>query len=165
MALLVSAQVIRDLIIDGSYVIECLEQRDQGRVAVMLALKSRTQPINVQIETTDHKLAGLFHALLQDHPGQKGTRPGLRVGSQAVPVIDVDVMPADQPQMPRRKPRRRKAGEVTDAELPPKRGERRRAALRQLILMPQDASSRALPSAEPPKTRSRSRVSNGKAGG
>jgi hypothetical protein len=165
MALLISAQVIRDLIIDGSYAIECIEQRDQGRVAVMLALKSRTQPITVQIETTDHKLAGLFHALLQDNTTQKGRRPGVRVGSQAVPVIDVDTMPADQPQAHQRKPRQRRAVELTGAETPPKRGERRRAALRQLILMPQDVSSRASPSPEAPKTRPRSRVSNGKADG
>jgi hypothetical protein len=165
MALLVSAQVVRDLIIDGSYVIECLEQRDQGRVAVMLALKSRTQPISVQIETTDHKLAGLFHALLQDNATQTGSRPGIRVGSQAVPVIDVEAMPADQPQAPRRKPRRRKNPEVADAASPPKRGERRRAALRQLILMPQDAPARALPSPAPAKARLRSRVSNGKVEG
>ena len=165
MALLVSAQVVRDLIIDGSYAIEYLEQRDQGRVAVMLALKSRTQPITLQIETTDHKLASLFHALLQDGTPQKGHRPAVKVGSQAVPVVDVETMPADQPQAPRRKPRQRQAPEVTDAAAPPKRGERRRAALRQLILMPQDSPSRALPSPEPAAPRPRSRVSNGKAGG
>jgi len=165
MALLVSAQVIRDLIMDGSYVIECIEQRDQGRVAVMLALKSRTQPITVQIETTDRKLAGLFHALLQDNTTQKGSRPGVRVGSQAVPVIDVDAMPADQPQVHRRKRRQRQENGAAGAEKPTKRGERRRAALRQLILMPQDSPSRAMPSPESPKARPRSRVSNGKAEG
>jgi hypothetical protein len=165
MALLVSAQVIRDLIIDGSYVVECIEQRDQGRVAVMLALKSRTQPITMQIETTDQKLAGLFHALLHDSDPLKGHRSRVKVGSQAVPVIDVDTMPADQPQAQRRKPRQPQQNGDGGAETPLKRGTRRRAALRQLILMPQDSPSRAVATAELPKAKSRSRASHGKAEG
>jgi hypothetical protein len=163
MALVVSAPVIRDLIIDGLYVVECIEQRDHGRVAVMLALKSRAQPITIQIETTDHKLDGLFHALLQDTTPLKGLGSRVKVGSQAVPVIDVDAMPADQQQAERRRPRRRQQNAVGGTETPTKRGERRRAALRQLILMPQDSPSRVVAAPEPPKARPRSRASNGKA--
>ena len=57
MGLVVVAQVIRELIADGEYLVECIEHRDRGKVAVAFALRSRAQPYSIQIETTDNKLA------------------------------------------------------------------------------------------------------------
>jgi hypothetical protein len=136
MSLAVSAAVIRELIVDGEYIIEYLEQRGHGGVLVTFALRSRAQPCSVQIETTDAKLATLFRALLHAD-GQRSDDAALRrVGSQPVPVVHVDEMPADQA-----KPRRRRAakadqngGQPAEARAP--RAERRRAALRQLTLVP-----------------------------
>src|SRR4029450_11268965 len=66
MGLVVVAQVIRELIADGEYLVECIEHRDRGKVAVAFALRSRAQPYSIQIETTDNKLGGLFRSLLDE---------------------------------------------------------------------------------------------------
>ena len=41
MGLVVSAHVVRDLIGDGEYTVECLEQREHGRVVIALTLRAR----------------------------------------------------------------------------------------------------------------------------
>jgi hypothetical protein len=153
MGLTVSAAVIRQLIIDGEYVIECLEQRDRGSVLLTLALRSRSQPYSIQIETTEHKLQGLFRALLPENASQTGKAPTLKVGSQPVPVVQVDAMPADAP-----KPRRRRtpAADQTapqPAEGQPPRAERRRAAMRQLTLLAGASSARVASSPPQPGER------------
>jgi hypothetical protein len=76
MGLVVVAQVIRELIADGEYLVECIEHRDHGKVAVAFALRSRAQPYSIQIETTDNKLGGLFRALLDEEPAGVG-KPGV----------------------------------------------------------------------------------------
>src|SRR5690554_6276590 len=103
MSLMVSSAVIRDLIIDGDYLVECIEQRERGCVLVTLALRSRAQPYSLQIETTENKLERLFRALLPEGAKHVGDKPTRQVGSQVVPVVEVDDMPADQA-----KPRRRR---------------------------------------------------------
>ena len=76
MGLVVLAQVIRELIADGEYLVECIEHRDHGKVAVAFALRSRAQPYSIQIETTDNKLGGLFRALLDEEPSRTGKPAG-----------------------------------------------------------------------------------------
>ena len=77
MGLVVSAQIIRELIADGEYLVECIEQRERGKVAVAFALRSRAQPYSIQIETMDNKLGGLFRALIEEKPcAYRETRPG-----------------------------------------------------------------------------------------
>jgi hypothetical protein len=87
MGLVVSAQVVRDLISDGEYMVECIEQREHGRVAVMLTLRARAQPYSIQIETSDNKLDGFFRAWLNGKGSTTGKNPVVKVGSQPVPVI------------------------------------------------------------------------------
>src|SRR5918996_5624300 len=102
MGLVVSAQVVRDLISDGEYIVECIEQREHGRVAVTLTLRARAQPYAIQIETSDNKLDGFFRALLHGQGSTRGQNPAVTGGSQPVPVVEGDTMPADQPQRRRR---------------------------------------------------------------
>src|SRR5919202_5241416 len=98
MGMVVSAQEIRDLIIDDDYIVECIEQRDHGRVAVSLALRSRAQPYNIQIETTDSKLEGLFRALLSEKEARGEKSRLTKLGAQAVPFVEVASLPADAPK-------------------------------------------------------------------
>src|SRR5919108_2519025 len=88
MGLVVSAQVIRALITDGEYLVECIEQREHGKVSVTLVQRSRAQPYSIQIETTDDKLEGLFRALLDDKPARSPKPALMKVGSQPVPVVE-----------------------------------------------------------------------------
>jgi hypothetical protein len=155
MSLVVSAGVVRDLIIDGEYLVECLEQRERGCVLVTLALRSRAQPYNLQIETTDNKLAGLFRALLPENAKQLVDRPTRQIGSQAVPVVEVDSMPADQGKPRRRRQPKAEQNTTQTAEDQPSRAERRRAAMRQLTLVPEASSRLEQPSLQPVKRRGR----------
>jgi hypothetical protein len=102
MGLVVSAHVVRDLIGDGEYIVECIEQREHGRVMVALTLRARAQPYSIQIETSDNKLDGFFRAWLNGQGSTPGKNPAVNVGSQPVPVVEVDAMPADQPKRRRR---------------------------------------------------------------
>ena len=133
MGLFVSAQVIRDLVIDGDYIVECIEQRDHGRVAVTLALRSRAQPYTIQIETTDSRLEGLFRALLNGQAPGDGKSAVVKLGSQPVPVVEVESVPADQPKGRRRRAPRSGQGEASQASERSTRTERRRSALRELV--------------------------------
>lgn len=139
MGLVVSAQVIQELIADGEYIVECIEQREQGKVAVTFALRARAQPYSIQIETTDNKLQGLFRALLREKDVRNNASPQTQLGEQVVPIVEVASLPADAPK----RPRRRRAP-VTDANAaqPLESASptaRRRASTRQLVLM-QDVS-------------------------
>ena len=102
MGMVVSAHVVRDLIADGEYIVECIEQREHRRVAVALTLRARAQPYSIQIETSDHKLDGFFRALLHGQGSTPGKKPVVHVGGQPVPVVEVDAKPADQPERRRR---------------------------------------------------------------
>jgi hypothetical protein len=105
MGLVVVAQVIRELIADGEYLVECIEHRDRGKVAVAFALRSRAQPYSIQIETTDNKLGGLFRALLGEESTRAGKPGVVKVGSQPVPVLEVASLPLDA--LPGRKRQKR----------------------------------------------------------
>src|SRR5919198_452395 len=133
MGLFVSAQVIRDLIIDGDYLVECIEQRDHGRVAVALVLRSRAQPYIMQIETTDSRLEGLFRALINGQASSNGKNAVVKVGNQPVPVIEVENVPADQPKGRRRRAPRIGQTEASQAREQSTRAERRRSAMRELV--------------------------------
>ena len=146
MSLVVSAEVIRTLIVDGEYLVECLEQRERGGVLLTLALRSRTQPYSLQIETTDRKLEGLFRALLPGDARQSGDKAAHRLGSQTVPVVEVDSMPADQAKPRRRRAQKTAPTAVQTTEGEPSPAERRRAVLRQLTLVPEASLSRPEPS-------------------
>ena len=93
MGLVVLAQVIRELIADGEYLVECIQHREHGKVAVAFTLRSRAQPHSIQIETTDNKLGGLFRALLHEDPARTGKPAVAKVGTQAVPIVEVDSLP------------------------------------------------------------------------
>src|SRR5262245_42603007 len=134
MGLVVSAHVVRDLIGDGEYIVECIEQREHGRVAVTLTLRARAQPYSIQIETSDNKLHGFFRALLDGHGLTTGKNAGVNVGSQPVPVAEVDAMPAHQPERRRRPPKAALQSGPALSEEKPSRAERRQSALRQLVL-------------------------------
>jgi hypothetical protein len=139
MGLFVSAQVIRDLIIDGDYLVECIEQRDHGRVAVALVLRSRAQPYIIQIETTDSRLEGLFRALINGQAPGNGKNAVVKVGNQPVPVIEVENVPADQPKGRRRRAPRIGQTEASQAREQSTRAERRRSAMRELVAAAADA--------------------------
>ncbi|MBI3326976.1 MAG: hypothetical protein HYZ81_09780 [Nitrospinae bacterium] len=163
MGLLVSAQAVRDLISEGEYVVECIEQREHGRLAVTLALRSRTQPYTMHIEMGEGKLEGLFRALLTDKSPARGGKPVLKVGSQVVPVTEVEAMPADQPK---RRRRRRVADAATvktpnrsAPETPVTGAERRRSAIRQLVLVPQETRRRPAQTPDQARPRTRSKPS------
>ena len=142
MGMVVSAQVIRDLIIDGDYIVECIEQRDHGRVAVTLALRSRAQPYTIQIETTDSKLEGLFRALLNGQGASNGKNAVVKVGDQPVPVIEVENIPADRPKERRRRTSGADQAESAPADEQSTRAERRRSAMRELVVAGVDAPLR-----------------------
>jgi hypothetical protein len=139
MGLVVLAQVIRELIVEGEYLVECIEHRDHGKVAVSFALRSRAQPYNIQIETMDNKLGGLFRALSDEKPSQGEKPPLVKVGSQPVPVVEVDSVPAD---VSRARKRRRQGVNGADSSSPlepMKATTRRRRSAQQLALVPQES--------------------------
>jgi hypothetical protein len=146
MAMIVSARAVRELISEGDYMVESIEQREHGRVGVTLALRSRAQPCAIHIETGENKLAGLFRALLNGEGPGTGKRAMVTVGSQSVPVVQVEGLPADRPQR-----RRRRVAGAAEIE-PPKtsapgealtRTKRRRSAIRQLVLVPQETRQKS----------------------
>jgi len=155
MGLVVSAHVVRDLIADGEYIVECIEQREHGRVAVALTLRARAQPYSIQIETSDNKLDGFFRALLNGQGSTIGKNPAVNVGSQPVPVVEVDAMPADQPKRRRRPAKAALQPEPALREENPSRAERRRSARRQLVLVPQETGSKPTQPANHVKRRAR----------
>jgi len=157
MALLVSAHVIRELITDGEYLVECIEQREHGKVAVALALRSRMQPYSLEIETTDSKLAGLFRALVDDKSSHGEKSPGVKLGSQPVPVVQVESLPADTPISRRRRKQASKNATVQLGESTKPMARSRRAA-GQLILVPQEVASEPTPLASPPKRKRAARA-------
>jgi hypothetical protein len=139
MGLVVSARVIQELIADGEYLVECIEQREHGKVAVTFALRARALPYSIQIETNDNKLEGLFRALLREKEVHSKASGETRIGGQVVPIVEVGSLPADAPK----KPKRHRAAVSANADaVPPVTSAgptaRRRASTRQLILMPQD---------------------------
>jgi hypothetical protein len=159
MGLVVSAQVIRELIADGEYLVECIEQREQGKVAVTFAMRARAQPYNIQIETNDAKLERLFHALLSEKDVRSKSSGQTRLGNQAVPIVEVTSLPADAPKRQRRRQPAvvdANSAQPVEANSPTTR---RRASTRQLVLMPQDVSIQENPSGaqtkrgRPPKVR------------
>jgi hypothetical protein len=155
MGLVVSAYVVRDLIGDGEYIVECIEQREHGRVAVALTLRARAQPYSIQIETSDNKLDGFFRALLNGQGSTPGKNPAVNVGSHPVPVVEVDAMPADQPERRRRPAQAAIQSEAALREEKPLRAERRRSALRQLVLVPEETGSKPAQPVNPGKRRAR----------
>ena len=155
MGLVVSAHVVRDLIGDGEYTVECLEQREHGRVMVALTLRARAQPYSIQIETSDNKLDGFFRAWLNEQGSTPGKHPAVNVGSQPVPVVEVDAMPADQPKRRRRPAKAAIQPEPALREENPSRAEHRRSARRPLVLVPQETGSKPTQPAKPVKRRAR----------
>jgi hypothetical protein len=138
MGLVVSAQVIRELIADGEYLVECIEQRERGKVAVALALRSRVQPYSIQIETTDNKLGGLFRALL-DEKSAHAEKPALvKLGSQPVPMVEVESVPADESKARRRRRQRGNDADGSQPIGPTKSAARGRSSPRQLALVPRE---------------------------
>jgi hypothetical protein len=145
MGLVVLAQVIRELITDGEYLVECIEHRDRGKVAVAFALRSRAEPYSIQIETTDNKLGGLFRALVDEEPPH-ATKPALvKIGNQPVPVVEVDSMPADTAKGRRRRKHGTNDADGTKSVAPVKPPTRRRSAAQQLALVPQDPPKEPAP--------------------
>jgi hypothetical protein len=155
MGLVVSAQVVRDLISDGEYIVECIEQREHGRVAVTLTLRARAQPYSIQIETSDNKLDGFFRALLNEPGSTTRKNPAVNVGSQPVPVVEVDAMPADQPKRRRRPAKLAIQPEPAFSQEKSSRAERRRSAIRQFVLVPQETGSKPIQPANQVKRRAR----------
>jgi hypothetical protein len=155
MGLVVSAHVVRDLITDGEYIVECIEQREHGRVAVALTLRARAQPYAIQIDTSDNKLDGFFRALLNGQGSTTGKNPVVHVGGQPVPGGEVDAMPADQPKRRRRPAKAAIQSEPALSEENPSRAGRRRSALRQLVLVPEETGSKPTQPANPGKRRAR----------
>jgi hypothetical protein len=153
MGLVVSAQVIRELIADGEYLVECIEQRERGKIAVAFEMRSRMQPYSIQIETMDNKLGRLFHAL-SDAKSLRAEKAALvKVGSQPVPVIEVNSIPADVSTD--RRGRKRKISDPTGSQAPesPKPTRRSRRSARQLVLVPQEATSKPTTMRTPSKRR------------
>jgi hypothetical protein len=153
MGLVVSAQVLRELIIDGEYLVDCIEQRERGKIVVAFTQRSRTQPYSIQLETMDHKLAGLFRALSGEVRLRTENRALMKVGSQAIPVVEVDSIPADMPKERGRRKRPSNGTAVSPAVETTKPEVRRRRAARQLILVPQEAPH--APAAKPTTSRRR----------
>jgi hypothetical protein len=156
MGLVVLAQVIRELIADGEYLVECIEHRDHGKVAVAFALRSRAQPYSIQIETTDNKLGGLFRALLHEDPSRAGKPAVVKVGSQPVPIVEVDSLPLDTAKG--RKPRRLRGSDADSARSRTLTGSREasapsRSSGQQLALVPQDPAKDLAPVSKPAKRR------------
>jgi hypothetical protein len=137
MGLVVSGQVVRDLIADGEYIVECIEQREHGRVAVALTLRARTQPYSIQIETSDSKLDGFFRALLNGQGPTIHKNLSVKVGIPPIPVVEVDTMPGDQPKRRRRPAKAAIQPEPAFSEQKPSRAERKRSAIRRFVMVPQ----------------------------
>ncbi len=168
MGLIVSAQVVRELISEGEYIVECIEQREHGRVAVTLALRARAQPYTIQIETGDSRLQGLFRALLNGGGTDAAKRAGGREANQRVPVVQVEAAPMDQPRPRRTRPVKRPVPLKTPDAPEPGRPEeqltlakRRRSAIRQLVLVPQDRPVRPIQAPDRRKRRASSKASLG----
>jgi hypothetical protein len=147
MGLVVSAEVIRELIADGEYVVECIEQRQHGKVAATFSLRARAQPYDIQIETSDSRLEGLFRALLprQEARAQRTHVP--QASEQTVPVVEVATLPAD---VPRKRGRPRAALEPAEHREPAEAtsaAKQRRGLARQLVLMAQEGAPKAAPDA------------------
>jgi hypothetical protein len=159
MGLLVSAQVIRELIADGEYLVECIEQRERGKVAVALALRSRLQPYSIEIETVDNKLTGLFRALLDGKPSRPEKGAVVKLGSQPVPVVEVESLPADAPTSRRRRKQDIKSAGIQAREAS-KPAPRSRNTAGQLILVPQEVADEAVSSPSPPKRKRAARVND-----
>ena len=136
MGLVVSAQVLRELIMDGEYLVECIEQQARGKIAVAFALRSRTQPYSIQIETMDNKLARLFRALAHETPLRDENLAAMKIGSQPIPVVEVNSIPADTSTGRRRGTRRISGAGVSSAREPSKPAARSRRSTRQLVLVP-----------------------------
>lgn len=161
MGLVVSAQVIRELIADGEYLVDCIEQRQHGKVAATFSLRSRAQPYDIQIETSDSKLEGLFRALLPPKEGRSQKTHLAQLGGQTVPVVEVAALPADTP----RKRGRRKTDMAATQHVHPVEAispaKRRRDSASQLVLMPQEGSMKAEANAVRPRRNRPSKVREG----
>jgi hypothetical protein len=159
MGLVVSAQVIRELIADGDYLVECIEQRERGKVVVALALRSRVQPYSIEIETVDTKLGGLFRALLNEKSSHTEKPTRVKLGSQPVPIVEVESLPADAAK---RRRRRKQDANHADAQVraPTKPAPRGRSAAGQLVLVAQEASDEPAPMPSPPKRRRTARAND-----
>ena len=158
MGLVVLAQVIRELIVDGEYLVECIEHRDRGKVSVALALRSRAEPYSIQIETVDNKLGGLFRALL-DEEAPRTTKPALmKIGHQPVPVVEVDSMPADTAKGRRRRKHGNNDADGTKSVEPVKPPTRRRSAAQQLALVPPEPPKEPAPVSRPSRRRRTAQV-------
>jgi hypothetical protein len=159
MGLVVLAQVIRELIAEGEYLLECIEHREHGKVAVAFALRSRAQPYNIQIETTDNKLRGLFRALLDEEPSQARKPALVKLGGQQVPVVEVDSLPADAAKgRKQRKQGGNDANGIKSVE-PTHSKTRSRASAQQLALVPQEPRQEPAPAQRPYKRRRTARAS------
>jgi hypothetical protein len=126
------------MIVDGEYLVECIEQREQGKVTVAFALRSRAQPYSIQIDTMDNKLAGLFRALSAEQAALSEKSGPRKVGSQPVRVVEVETVPADVSKSLRRRNRAINRDPGSKAPTPPVSGSR--SPTRQLVLMPQEGS-------------------------
>src|SRR5262245_1209306 len=140
MGLMVLAQVIRELIADGEYLVECIEHREHGKVAVSFALRSRAQPYSIQIETTDSKLAGLFRALLGEEPSRAGKPALVKVGGHPVPVVEVDSLPADAPKARKRRKQGSHDADGSRSRDPGQLTIQGPSSAQQLALVPQESS-------------------------
>ena len=154
MGLVVLAQVIRELIADGEYLVECIEHREHGKVAVAFTLRSRAQPYSIQIETTDNKLGGLFRALLNEDPSRAGKPVVAKVGSQPVPIVEVDSLPIDT--VKGRKRRRLSGNDAKGSRAgapigPRDASPRSRSPGQQLALVPQESPKELAPMPKPAK--------------
>jgi hypothetical protein len=153
MGLVVSAQVIRELIADGEYLVECIEHREHGKVAVAFALRARAQPYSVQIETTDNKLGGLFRALLDEEPSRVGKPALVKIGGQQVPVVEVDSLPADASKRPKRRKQGRTDADGAKSVEPAQPTTQSRGSAQQLALVPREPHKEPAPAPRPPKRR------------
>jgi hypothetical protein len=159
MGLVVLAHVIRELIAEGEYLVECIEHREHGKVAVAFALRSRAQPYSIQIETTDNKLGGLFRALLDEEPSRAGKPALVKIGSQQVPVVEVDSLPADASKRRKRRKQGRNDADGIKSVEPVQPTARRRGSAQQLALVPQESRKEPAPAPRPSIRRRRSRAS------
>jgi hypothetical protein len=161
MGLVVPAQVIRELIAEGEYLIECIEQRERGKVAVALELRSRVQPYSIQIETTDNKLVGLFRALLDEKSSTTAEKPALvKLGSQLVPVVEIESVPADASKARRRRKEGVNGADGPRPSQPTKRPVRGRSSARQLALVEPEATHDAAAASRPSKRRRAARAND-----
>jgi hypothetical protein len=159
MGLVVLAQVIRELIADGEYLVECIENRARGKVAVAFVLRSRAEPYSIQIETMDNKLGGLFHALLDEEPSRAARSTLMKIGSQPVPVVEVDSVPADTAKRRRQRGHGGSDADGSRSLEPVKPTTRRRRSVQQLALVPQESPNEPATGPRPPKRRQRVRAS------